>query len=89
MLDFCIYLASTMICVGMSMCAFRIVTGPDISDRIVALDTLAINAIGLLILIGIQYQSTLYFEGGVLIALLGFVTTSALAKFLLRGDIIE
>ena len=89
MLDFCVYLAAAMLCVAVSMCAFRVIIGPDVIDRIMALDTLAINAIGLLILLGIQYRSTLYFEAGVLIALLGFVGTSALAKFLLRGDIIE
>jgi multicomponent K+:H+ antiporter subunit F len=63
--------------------------GPHAPDRILALDTLYINAIALLVLLGIHLASPLYFEAALLIALMGFVGTVALAKFLLRGDIIE
>jgi len=67
----------------------RLLKGPDAADRILALDTLYINAIAILVLLGIHLASPLYFEAALLIALMGFVGTVALAKFLLRGDIIE
>ena len=67
----------------------RLLRGPHAPDRILALDTLYINAIALLVLLGIQLASPLYFEAALLIALVGFASTVALAKFLLRGDIIE
>ena len=89
MLEISIYFACAFVSLAIAICAYRVITGPDMSDRILALDTLCINAIALILLLGIQYRSTLYFEGAVLIAMLGFVGTSALAKFLLRGDIIE
>jgi multicomponent K+:H+ antiporter subunit F len=68
---------------------FRLIRGPDVPDRILALDTLYINAIALLVLVGIHYDSPVYFEAALLIALMGFVGTVALSKYLLRGDIIE
>lgn len=63
--------------------------GPDLPDRILALDTLYINAIALLVLFGIWLGSALFFEAALLIAVMGFVGTVALGKYLLRGDIIE
>lgn len=68
---------------------YRLLKGPHAPDRVLALDTLYINAIALLVLLGIKLASPLYFEAALLIALMGFVGTVALAKFLLRGDIIE
>lgn len=67
----------------------RLVIGPDLPDRILALDTLYINAIALLVLFGIWLNSTLYFEAALLIAIMGFIGTVAVTKYLLRGDIIE
>jgi multicomponent K+:H+ antiporter subunit F len=67
----------------------RLIKGPDVPDRILALDTLYINAIALLVLLGIWLGSDLYFEAALLIAVMGFVGTVAVAKYLLRGDIIE
>jgi multicomponent K+:H+ antiporter subunit F len=58
-------------------------------DRILALDTMYINSIALIVLYGIKVSSGLYFEAALLIAMLGFVSTVAVCKFLLRGDIIE
>ena len=72
-----------------AMSLYRLLAGPSAPDRILALDTLYINAIALLVLLGIHLASPLYFEAALLIALMGFVGTVALAKFLLRGDIIE
>lgn len=67
----------------------RLIKGPDLPDRILALDTLYINAIALLVLFGVWLGSDLYFEAALLIAVMGFVGTVAVAKYLLRGDIIE
>lgn len=68
---------------------WRLIIGPDRPDRILALDTLYVNTVALLVLLGITLASNLYFEAALLIALFGFVGTVALAKFLTRGDIIE
>lgn len=67
----------------------RLIRGPSMADRILALDTLSIEAIALIVLFGIWKGSGLYFEAALLIAVMGFVSTVALCKFLLRGDIIE
>ncbi len=63
--------------------------GPAIADRLLAMDTMYINSIVLLLVCGIYATSQLYFEAALLIAMLGFVSTVAVCKFLLRGDIIE
>ncbi len=67
----------------------RLVLGPTSGDRILALDTMVINSLGLVIVLGIQQGVQIYFEVSLLIAMLGFVSTVALARFILRGDIIE
>lgn len=69
--------------------AWRLWRGPDAADRILALDTLYINALALLVLLGIWQGSKLNFEVALLIGLLGFVGTVAMAKFVARGDIVE
>jgi multicomponent K+:H+ antiporter subunit F len=74
---------------AMLLAAWRLLRGPSLPDRVLALDTLYVNAMALLILLGVQRGTTLYFESALLIALLGFVGTVAVAKFLLRGDIVE
>ncbi|MAL97607.1 K+/H+ antiporter subunit F [Hydrocarboniclastica marina] len=68
---------------------YRLVIGPDTPNRILALDTMYINAIATIILLGMKLQSTLLFEAALLIAVMGFVGTVAMSKFLTRGDIIE
>jgi multicomponent K+:H+ antiporter subunit F len=71
-------------------CAFfRLARGPRAQDRIVGLDALYLNGMLLLLILGIRTGSALYFEAALAIALLGFVSTVALAKFLMRGEIIE
>ena len=74
---------------GQILCMVRLVIGPTPADRILALDTMVINALGLVVIIGIRHGTQIYFEIALLIAMLGFVSTVALARFLLRGDIIE
>jgi multicomponent K+:H+ antiporter subunit F len=74
---------------GLFLSAYRLLRGPSVPDRILALDTLYVNALALLVLLGIVLDTKLYFEAALVIALLGFVGTVALARFVLRGDIIE
>ena len=69
--------------------AWRMVRGPGLPDRILALDTLYVNAIALLVLFGIQFDTQLLFEAALVVALLGFIGTVALSKYVTRGDIIE
>jgi multicomponent K+:H+ antiporter subunit F len=69
--------------------AWRLLRGPGVADRILALDTLYINTLALLVLLGIQLRTELFFEAALLIAMLGFIGTVALSKYLLRGDIVE
>ena len=68
---------------------YRLIVGPDAQDRILALDTLVINAIGLVVLLGILLGTSMYFEAALLISITGFVSSAAMAKFLLRGEVIE
>lgn len=89
MLDTVIPIAFFLVSVALTLSFIRLVMGPDLPDRILALDTLYINSIALLILLGINLNSTLYFEAALLIAVMGFIATLALSKYLLRGDIME
>lgn len=89
MLSMAITVAFALVAAAFVMSAYRLFKGPSAPDRILALDTLYINAIALLVLLGIHLASSLYFEAALLIALMGFVGTVALAKAILRGDIIE
>ena len=68
---------------------YRLLRGPGLPDRILALDTLYVNTIALLVLFGIQHDTQLLFEAALVVALLGFVGTVALAKYVTRGDVIE
>jgi multicomponent K+:H+ antiporter subunit F len=68
---------------------FRILWGPRAQDRVLGFDSLYLNAMLLVLTFGIRSGSTLYFEAALMMALLGFVSTVALAKFLLRGEVIE
>jgi len=89
LLDFAIIVAFSTLAIGQILCVVRLVIGPTSGDRILALDTLVINALGLVIVLGISQGVQIYFEVSLLIAMLGFVSTVALARFILRGDIIE
>jgi len=75
--------------VAVLLASFRLAVGPTLPDRILALDTLYVNALALLMLLGMHYRTALYFEAALMIALLGFVGTVVLSKHLLRGDIAE
>ncbi len=89
MLAYVIPVCLAIMTVALALTLMRLIKGPDLPDRILALDTLYINAIALIVLFGIWLGSELYFEAALLIAVMGFVGTVAVAKYLLRGDIIE
>ena len=89
MLDFSVTLVSIMLCIALILNLWRLLIGPHIVDRILALDTMYINSIALILLHGIYNRTPLYFEAALLIAMLGFVGSVAFGKYLLRGDIIE
>lgn len=74
---------------ALAMNLWRLFKGPGVADRILALDTMVINVIGIIVLTGIATSSGTSFEAALLLAMVGFVGTVAYAKFLLRGDIIE
>lgn len=88
-LDYTLTISLGIVGVSMLLCGIRLVLGPSAQDRILALDTLWGCALLLVLLLGIQLGNELYFELAMLIALLGFVSTMALSKFLMRGEIIE
>lgn len=89
MLTLAIPIAFTLLGAAVALSVWRLLRGPSAPDRILALDTLYVNTIALLVLLGIHLGSALYFEAALLIAMMGFVGTVALCKYLLRGDIIE
>ena len=82
-------IAFAVVVLAQIMSMIRLVIGPDTGDRILALDTMVVNAIGLVVLLGIAQGTRIYFEVSLIIAMLGFVSTVAYARFVLRGDIIE
>lgn len=84
-----VLLAQIMLSLAMAFALYRIVKGPRAQDRVLGLDTLYINAMLMLIAFGIRTANTVYFETGLIIAVIGFVSSIALAKFLMRGEVIE
>jgi multicomponent K+:H+ antiporter subunit F len=89
MLTHAIDLAFALLCVSIAATFVRLVRGPDVLDRVLALDTLYVNSAAMLVLYGIELGTGRYYEAALLIAMLGFVTTVVFAKFLTRGDVIE
>ena len=84
-----VLIAQILLVAAMGCNAFRMLRGPRAQDRVLALDALYVNAAILLLVFGIRTGSTHYFEAALLITLLGFVSTTALARFLMRGEVIE
>jgi multicomponent K+:H+ antiporter subunit F len=89
LMNYALILAFVIVGLCQLMAMVRVVIGPDTGDRILALDTMVINAIGLIVLMGLAQGTRIYFEASLIIAMLGFVSTVAYARFVLRGDIIE
>ncbi|MDO4222491.1 MAG: monovalent cation/H+ antiporter complex subunit F [Acinetobacter sp.] len=89
LLIWCVCIAIMMMAVSMLLCLYRLVVGPSVIDRLLALDTLFLNAIGVIILLSIYWSSVLLFESVLLIAMLGFVSTAALARYFTSGHVID
>ncbi|MBE0414115.1 K+/H+ antiporter subunit F [Yoonia sp.] len=89
MIEAAIIFAATCYGLALLLNLWRIVVGPDSANRILALDTMVINLIALLVLYGIWRSTPMYFEAAMLIAMVGFVSTVAYCRFVLRGNIIE
>ncbi|WVT72829.1 K+/H+ antiporter subunit F [Sinorhizobium chiapasense] len=84
-----ILIAQIMLGLAMAFAFFRMVRGPRAQDRILGLDTLYINAMLMLLTFGIRSANSIYFESALIVALIGFVSSIAFGKFLMRGEIIE
>jgi len=84
-----VLIAQLMLVLAMAIVSIRMFRGPRAQDRIIGLDTLYINAMLLLLTFGISTGRVIYFEAALVIGMLGFVSTVALAKFLMRGEVIE
>ncbi|MDA8445431.1 K+/H+ antiporter subunit F [Paracidovorax valerianellae] len=82
-------IAVFMLVLAMSCALVRMLKGPSAQDRVLALDCMYLNGMLCMLVLGIYYGSTNYFEAALLIALLGFASSTAMAKFLLRGEVIE
>jgi multicomponent K+:H+ antiporter subunit F len=89
LLGWSVLAAQFLLAAAMGCAALRLLRGPRAHDRVLALDTLYVNAAMLLLVFGIRTGSNHYFEAALLITLLGFVATAALSKFLMRGEVIE
>lgn len=89
LLELSVGYALVCVLVAMVFCALRLLRGPSAHDRVLALDTLWMTGMLLALVLGIRFGTQVYFEVAVLIALIGFVSTVAMAKFLMRGEIIE
>ena len=84
-------IVATLACysLAMALAVWRLLRGPKAQDRVLALDFLYINGMLVMLVLGIRFGSSMYFVAALLIALFGFVGSAALAKFLLRGELIE
>jgi multicomponent K+:H+ antiporter subunit F len=89
MIQYALGFAFVALGIALAMNLWRLLRGPGVGDRILALDTMVINAIGIIVLAGIANGDGTSFEAAMLLAMVGFVGTVAYCKFLLRGDIIE
>lgn len=77
------------ITISMFLCLIRLIIGPSVIDRLLALDTLFLNATCLIVILGVYWVSTNVFEGALLVAMLGFVSTAALARYFTTGHVID
>ena len=84
-----ITLTLALYAVAILLLMWRMLRGPSAQDRVLAIDAIYIIGMLIALVVGIRYTSSMYFEAALLIALFGFVSTAAMAKFLLRGEVIE
>lgn len=90
-LIFALTITASQVLLGLAMlcCVYRMLWGPRAQDRAIGLDTLYVTGMLLLITYGVQTGRSLYFEAALVIALLGFTSSIAIGKFLMRGEVIE
>lgn len=89
MIAFALDFATVAVGLALLLCVVRLLRGPEPTDRVLALDTMYVNLVALVVLLGIRQGTAVYFEAALLVALLGFVSTVALARYLTRGDVVE
>ncbi len=89
MIDQATTFAIALICVALLLTCWRLLVGPDALDRVLALDTLYVNALALVVLLGVKFRTQVYFEAALVIAMLGFVGTVVTARFVGRGDVVD
>jgi multicomponent K+:H+ antiporter subunit F len=89
MIDQALTLGFSMFGLAMLLTCWRLMVGPDVLDRVLALDTLYVNALAIVVLLGIKFGTQVYFEAALVIAMLGFVGTVVIARFVARGDVID
>lgn len=89
MIEILTFVILVLISFSILACIYRIYKGPSIPDRVIALDTIAINALAFIAVLSIHLNSKVYFDAVLIIAIIAFVATIAIAKYLIRGDIIK
>ena len=88
-LDLAILIGIGAVTLTLLLCGWRLLRGPTSVDRVLALDTLYVSLVALVLLLGMRWHTQLLFEAALIVALLGFVGTVALARYLSRGDVME
>lgn len=88
-LEMALNIGIAAVAVAILLCTWRLVVGPTLTDRILALDTLYLSVVALVVMLGLRWQTSLLFEAALIIAMLGFAGTVALARYLSRGDVVE
>ena len=88
-LEMALNIAILAVSLAILICGWRLIFGPQSVDRVLAIDTLYINAVALIVLLGIRLDTPMLFEAALLVAMLGFASTVAMARYLTRGDVIE
>ena len=88
-LDLALNVSIVAITLAVVLCTLRLLHGPSAIDRVLAVDTLYMNVVALIVLLGIRWSTGLLFEAALLVAMLGFASTVALARYLTRGDAVE
>jgi len=88
-LDLALTIGIGAVTLTLLLCGWRLLLGPTIADRVLALDTLYLSLVALVVMLGLRWQTPLLFEAALIVALLGFVGTVALARYLSRGDVVE
>lgn len=89
MIEAALSFALGALALALALTSWRLLRGPEQTDRVLALDTLYVNTVGLVILLGLRFDSNLLFEAALVIAMLGFIATVALVRFIARGDVVE